>query len=153
MSGTLFSNVNNIQSMIPEGHKNVTTQWCSTWRHFTAATYLYVLIKQQCDISPKLRHSNISCTHKRWNMCIYIVWSYADNFIKAYIIICIRVPCNPAEPPLYPRPSFTYDLTFTENSFILKYRLVPTHCIYKVLQYTLNKSRLSYTRILAVFCP
>jgi len=35
-----FSNVNNIHvhSMIPEDQKNMTTQWCSTGRLFTAAT-------------------------------------------------------------------------------------------------------------------
>ena len=35
-----FSNVNNIHvhSMIPEIQKNMTTQWCSTGRLFTAAT-------------------------------------------------------------------------------------------------------------------
>ena len=32
------SNVNNIQSMIPEDKKNKSTQCCSTWWHFTAAT-------------------------------------------------------------------------------------------------------------------
>ena len=39
MSGTPFSNVNNIHvhSMIPEDQKNMTTQWCSTGRLFTAA--------------------------------------------------------------------------------------------------------------------
>ena len=40
MSRTPFSNVNNIHvhSMIPEDQKNMTTQWCSTGRLFTAAT-------------------------------------------------------------------------------------------------------------------
>jgi len=40
MSGTPFSNVNNIHvhSMIPEDQKNITTQWCSTGRLLTAAT-------------------------------------------------------------------------------------------------------------------
>jgi len=35
-----FSNVNNIHvhSMIPEDQKNMTSQWCSTGRLFTAAT-------------------------------------------------------------------------------------------------------------------
>jgi len=38
MSETLFSNVNNIQSMIPEDQKNITTQCCITGRLFKAAT-------------------------------------------------------------------------------------------------------------------
>ena len=45
MSGTPFSNVNNIHvhSMIPEGQKNITTQWCSTGRLFAAATHMLLL--------------------------------------------------------------------------------------------------------------
>jgi len=39
MSGTLFLNVNDIQSMIPEDQKNITTHWWSTGRHITAATH------------------------------------------------------------------------------------------------------------------
>ena len=34
MIGTLFANVNNVQSMIPEDQKNETTQWWRTGRHF-----------------------------------------------------------------------------------------------------------------------
>jgi len=44
-SGTRFSNVNNIQPMIPDDRKNITTQWCSTGRHFTAATKSFARAK------------------------------------------------------------------------------------------------------------
>ena len=41
MSGTPFSNVNNIHvhSMIPEDQKNITTQWCSTQYKFYYTTH------------------------------------------------------------------------------------------------------------------
>jgi len=43
MSGTPVSNVNNIHvhSMIPEDQKNITTQWCSRGRLFTAACEVF----------------------------------------------------------------------------------------------------------------
>jgi len=44
MSGILFSNVNEIQFIIPENQNSILTRWCSTGRHFTAAT-------QSLDIS------------------------------------------------------------------------------------------------------
>jgi len=31
--------------MIPEDQKNITTQWCSTGRHFTAATIMLRIIR------------------------------------------------------------------------------------------------------------
>jgi len=56
MSGTLLSNVNNIQSMmIPEDLNNITTQWCSMGWYFTATT-------QALNISTNL----LSTSTKQW---------------------------------------------------------------------------------------
>jgi len=67
MSATLFSNVNNIQSMIPKDQKNKTTQWCSMGRHFTAAKHLMP--------------ANLKSCYGSWpaddldNLCVFLCWT------------------------------------------------------------------------------
>jgi len=53
MSGTLFSNLISTHSMIPEDQNNVTTQWWSTVRHFTAVTQ--VLNTSSCKLNKLMK--------------------------------------------------------------------------------------------------
>jgi len=59
-SRTLFSNVNIIQSMIPEGHYNVITQWCKPTVLDSAAFFVGVLSSSEPDSNPAMSASPVS---------------------------------------------------------------------------------------------
>ena len=81
MSGTPFSNVNNIHvhSMIPEDQKQITTQWCSTRRLFTAATQTLNNSCSKLNWWKEKPLVSIACTRKHQPRCYWSCSSIVMN--------------------------------------------------------------------------
>ena len=82
-----FSNVYNIQSMIPEDQKNITTQWWSTGRHCTAATQ----VQAQTSVN-SLSNNLLNMITFDWNQDHTTRQTLIFFFFNAYInMFCLLI--------------------------------------------------------------
>jgi len=90
MSGTPFSNVNNIYFMIPEDQKYITTQWCST--SGPGVVYLVSGSHSPCKTG-LVRHVKISLALHFYELAGVLIVNSTNSVIKVkHLIIHVRFP-------------------------------------------------------------